>query len=568
MSCLTHTTCSACPHPSALKGWLAKIPCLGKTGAGRAVGQGTRVLGIDVEYYRPPGPVGERFLNAKGPIDLIMGPAGSGKTVACVVKGPMLAAQYAPVCKDGVVRVKVACIRDTYRDFARTALASWYETFPIKHPWTVSHEGGQDRPVRHRLKWRARRPGVGEIIVDYEMQTGAIGDANIEQFIKGYEITYGWLNECDMLDERVPGLLFQRTGRYPKVTDIASTELERVSRDGRAAFDKMGLSYEPGEIILPRMVMGDLNPPDIDNWVYRFCIKEKVPGFNLYRQPSGLSAQAENRIGKPRSSYELEAATQPAHIVRRMVHGEFGYALDGKPVYPEFSLQRHAADSTITPAKGIPLGIGLDAGGSPAAVIVQFMPNGQLRILAEICAMPGTGPARFAEMILEVLLARFAGFAISEAYGDPSAFWGADKQAGELAFMETVARALNINILPAPSNEPAIRQEAVRWYLGRPIDGNTERMLVDPGCELIVGGFAAHYKLTKQASAGATDILAVAKNQYSHPHDGLQYICLGHRGRFGVIEDASRLGRPGNVVGLRSKTTGKPRDRMQDIKLW
>jgi len=196
------------------------------------------------------------------------------------------------------------------------------------------------------------------------------------------------------------------------------------------------------------------------------------------------------------------------------------------------------------------------------------MPNGQLRILAEICAMPGTGPARFAEMILEVLLARFAGFAISEAYGDPSAFWGADKQAGELAFMETVARALNINILPAPSNEPAIRQEAVRWYLGRPIDGNTERMLVDPGCELIVGGFAAHYKLTKQASAGATDILAVAKNQYSHPHDGLQYICLGHRGRFGVIEDASRLGRPGNVVGLRSKTTGKPRDRMQDIKLW
>ncbi|MBB98331.1 MAG: hypothetical protein CML67_02155 [Rhodobacteraceae bacterium] len=485
------------------------------------------------------------------------------------MKGPLMAAQYAPVCRDGVVRVKVACIRDTYRDFSRTALASWYEAFPISHAWTVHHEGGQDRPVKHRLKWRARRPGYGEVIVDYTMETGAIGDHNIEQYIKGYEITYGWINECDMLDERVPGLLFQRTGRYPKVTDIAPSELERVSRDGRVVMEKMGLSIEPNEVVLPRMVMGDLNPPDIDNWVYRFCEKEKKRGFNLFRQPSGLAANAENRVGKPRSSYEMEAATQPEHIVRRMVHGEFGYALDGKPVYPEFALQRHKADAPITPVKGIPLGIGIDAGGSPAAVIVQLMPNGQLRILCEICAQPGTGPSRFSEMILEVLLSRFPGFPISEAYGDPSAFWGADRQAGELSFMETVGRALNLNIQPAPSNEPAIRQEAVRWYLGRPIDGNTERMIVDPGCDMIIGGFAAHYKLTKQASAGQTDVLAVAKNSYSHPHDALQYICLGHRGRYGVIDDAAKLGRGDNVVGLRARRkAGQSRDRLSEVKLW
>lgn len=526
-------------------------------------------MGIDIKKYRPPGPVGERFLNSLGPIDLIMGPAGSGKTVASVYKGPKHAAEFFPVCKDGWVRVKVACIRDTYRDFARTALASWYEAFPISHPWTVSHEGGQDRPVKHRLQWEAIRPGVGKIKIDFEMQTGAIGDANVEQFIKGYEITAGWMNECDMMDERVPGLLFQRTGRYPRVEDIAPSELDRVSKAGALSFEKMGLSVEAGEVILPRIVWGDLNPPDIDNWVPRFCVKERKPGFNLFRQPSGLSPEAENRAGKPRSSYELEAATQPEHIVRRMVHGEFGYALDGKPVYPEFSLNRHVADQSFGPRRGIPLGIGLDAGGSPAAVIVQFLPNGQMLILDEICAQPGTGPARFAEMILEVLLTRYAGFVIGEAYGDPSSFWGADKQAGELAFMETVARALNFNILPAPSNEPAIRHEFVRWYLGRPIDGNTERMLVNPDCHVIVGGFAAHYKLTKQASAGATDVLAVAKNSYSHPHDALQYICLGHRGRFGVIEDASKLGRPDNVVGIRhNKPSGPPRDRMQDIKLW
>lgn len=499
-----------------------------------------------------------------------MGPAGSGKTVCSVFKGPRLASDYWPVCKDGWVRFKLACIRDTYRDFARTALSSWYEAFPISHDWTEDHSGGQDRPVKHLLRWRYKRKGVGWINVEFQMETGAIGDANVEQFIKGYEISAGWGNEIDMMDERVPGLLFQRTGRYPKVEDIAPSELERVSRDGRKAFDKMGLSYDPNEIILPRIVWGDLNPPDIDNWVYKACIKEKWPGYNLYRQPSGLSANAENRVGKPRSSYELEAATQPDHIVRRMVHGEFGYALDGKPVYPEFALQRHVADQAIRPRPGIPLGIGLDGGGSPAAVIVQFLPNGQLLILKEICGMPGTGPARFSEMLMEVLLSEFPGFPISEAYGDPADFMGADRQNGELSVMETIAMALSLNILPAPSQEPAIRQEAVRWYLGAPIDGTTERMVIDPGNHLLIGGFAAHYKLTKQASAGRTDKLAIDKNEYSHPHDALQYICLGHRGRYAVIDDASRVGRPSNVVGMRQRREqrGKPRDRMNDTKLW
>ncbi|WP_161831491.1 hypothetical protein, partial [Pseudovibrio sp. POLY-S9] len=508
-------------------------------------------MGIDITKYKPPGPVGASFIKSRGPIDIIMGPAGSGKTVCSVMKGPTLATTYLPVCKDGIIRVKAAFIRDTYRDFARTFLSSWYNTFPVNHPWTVKHEGGQDRPVKHHMKWKTRR-GADEVIVDFQMETGAIGDQNIEQFIKGYEITLGAMNECDMLDERVPGLLFQRTGRYPPVEMIADSELARVSKDGIAAFQKMGLTVDEGETILPRIAWGDCNPPDIDNWVPRFCVKDKVPGYNFYWQPSGLSPQAENREGKPRSSYELEAATQPDHITQRMVHSKFGYAQDGKPVYPEFDLQRHVSDSPLEPLPGVPLGLGLDAGGSPAGGIVQFPPNGQMRILAEICAEPGTGPSRFATMIVELLLSRFPGIPISEAFGDPSAFYGADTQNGELSFMETVSKGIGVPILPTESNEPTLRQEAVRWYLGAPIETGVERMLICPTCEVLIGGFAAHYKLTKQASAGATDVLAVQKNKYSHPHDGLQYIALGHRGRQGVIEQGAQMGRPSNVVGIRN----------------
>lgn len=518
--------------------------------------------------YAPPGPVGAAFINSRGPIDIIKGPAGSGKTDASVVKGPKLATEYLPVCNDGWVRMKLACIRDTYRDFARTALDSWYRYFPVDCPWTIEHQGGQDRPIRHNLRWRAMR-GASEIVIDLLMETGAIGDANVEQFVKGYQVTAGWLNECDMLDERVPGLMFQRTGRFPAISMIAPSELERVSRDGREQFRLMGLTPPPeGEPVLPRFVWGDMNPPGIDNWSYRYCVapKTKMAGYNLFEQPSGLSPEAENRVGKPRSSYELEAVTQPAHLVRRYVHGDWGYALDGVPVYETFSQKRHVADQPLKPLPGLPIALGMDAGGSPAAVIVQFPPSGQMRVLQEVVSRPGTGPSRFAETLLEILLADYRGFPVGEAWSDPSSWYGADREAGELAWVEIVARALNVNIQPAPSNEPALRHDAVRWYLGEPIDANTERMVIDPRCEYLIGGFAAHYKLTKQASAGGTDKLAVVKNEYSHPHDGLQYVALGHRGRQGVIGDVSKLGRAANVVGLRQRQAA-PASR-GDFDIW
>lgn len=514
-------------------------------------------MGIDIQKYEPPGPVGRAFIHSRGPLDFIMGPAGSGKTVCSVVKGPLLAASYMPVCKDGWVKFKQVVVRNTYRDFARTYLASWYEMFPEKHPWTVSHEGGQDRPIKHRLQWEVLR-GNDKIRIDFTLETGAIGDHNIEQFVKGYEVSAASGNECDLLDPSVHGLLFQRTGRYPPVEQISPAELDRVSRDGRQAMQEMGLQVEDNEPVVPRVYWGDMNPPDVDHEILKDCgygehRDQKKPGYKLFHQPGGLDANAENRKGKPRSSYELEAATQKEHIVRRMVHGLPGYVMDGKPVYPEFNPRLHVADSPLEPLRGVPLSTGMDAGGSPAGVIGQFLPNGQLRLLAEVCAEPGTGAARFAMIFYELLLQQFAGFAFREAFGDPSAFHGADTQAGELHWMGTVSKALSLNIMPTETNEPGIRQDAVRWYLTGMIDGHTPRIIIDPRCKMIIGGFASHYKLTKQASAGGTDNMAVVKNPYSHPHDGLQYLCLGHRGVAGVIDAAAQLGRGGNVMSLQQQ---------------
>ncbi|WFS02206.1 hypothetical protein [Rhizobium tumorigenes] len=529
-------------------------------------------MGIDFKHYQPPGPVGARFIVSKGPIDLIMGPGGSGKTVASVVKGPRLAGAYAGVDKNGWVRVKTLCVRDTYRSFAGTALQSWYGTFPEKHAWTHSHEGGQDRPVKHVLRYEVQR-GWDKINVEYTMETGAIGDNNLEQFFKGYEITYGWANECDILPENTMPLMLQRTGRFPPVEELAATEVERLSKDGRAAMELLGLELEdPNEVVLSRIVWGDYNPPDTDNWAVRLPITDKVPGYNHFWQPGGLDPAAENRVGKPRSSYQLEAATtKDKQLVKRMVHSQPGYAKDGTPVYEDdFNQLYHVADQTILPVPQLGLTIGIDAGGSPAATIGQFMPNGQNRLLAELPMPAGTGPTRFANALLELLMRRFPNMPIIGAWADPSAWFGGDSETGEFQWIMTVQGILRFPIQPAPSNEPSVRHEAVRWYLTNRIDGSTESYQIDPSCKKMIGGFAAHYKLTKQATASATDKLAVVKNDYSHPHDAEQYRCLGFRGLAAVIGDVARNSLPSNVSSLqraREERAAKER-RPGDFDVW
>jgi hypothetical protein len=534
------------------------------------LGLGLQGKKYTMQQYEPPGPIGAAYIESTHPISVIMGPGGSGKTDGSAYKGPHLTTSWYPVCKDGVIRVHVTVLRDVYRDMARTALESWHNPrylFPKNHPWTVEYTGGVDRPTTHKLKWHAKREGVRELIpVEFTAYFAAIGETNPEQFAKGFQTSMVWLNEIDLHDEAIPGLMFSRTGRYPPVDMIAPSEMDRVMGPYRKVMQTAGLKIDDDEVLLPRVLWGDCNPPDPDNWVARNLVDEpeKHPMYKLFRQPSGLSSKAENRVGKPRSAYEQDLSAMTPDKARRYVYGEIGYAKDGKPVYEnEFNNDLHVSDEVLQPVQQLPLALGMDAGGSPACVIGQFMPNGQLRLLDEICADPGTGPSRFSEQVFEALMARFPRMAINEAYADPSSWYGADKIAGEMSWVDIVARALQVPIQPAQSNEPGLRQDAVRHYLSRPIDGNTPRLLLSARCKRLRGGFAAHYKLTKQASAGQTDKLAVAKNEYSHIHDALQYLCLGHRGRIGVISEAANMGRGANVTPLRGHTVVK-----SNINLW
>lgn len=492
---------------------------------------------VDVQRMDPPGPIGEGYMYGLEPIDFIMGPVGSGKTT-CSVFRTIATSLRMPPCRDGVIRARGAVLHVNGRALQRTFLPSLFRYFPRDLPG-FTFEGGQDRPFVYTMRFVTPKGTKVQITLD----GFGIGDHNIDELLRGYEANFGLLVEADQMSRSVPPSMFARVaqGRYP----------------GRA------LLADP-KAKIPRSVFGDLNPPNITNWIHDDFVEKPRAGYVLRRQPSGLSERAENRAFTSREDYEALAATLNPDQVRRFVHGEFGTVSDGALVYPEFDHSIHVGKKKLEPLD-LPLLIGMDAGGSPSAIIGQYTPKGHMRWLEELVTQPGTGVGRFTEYLIDVLQASFRGLPIANAWGDPSGFYGADKEAGELSFMHTVGRAINRQVLPTQTNETSPRQESVAFFLRRRLDSDGfPFFLVSPHMKMTVGGFQGGFIIQLNPHEDASRVRFV-KNKFSHPHEAGQYLCYGARGHAGIINDAARAGRPGIVVPIASGR--KPKNALDDFNI-
>jgi hypothetical protein len=473
--------------------------------------------------FHPPGPVAEEFMrDVTSLFPAIMGPVGSGKTTTVIWKRFAHAAMQ-PVCRDGIRRSKAVHIHTSFRDLEKTLLASWLQWWPKKSgysDWT----GGNDRPAVHTLRLDVR--GVTtEIISEFR----GLGDESAESALRGWEGDFGHLVEMDLL---APGVSTALIGR-------------------------LALRRYPGGGLLPEGVrphiqmVGDLNAPDVDSWVYRDFIEAPKPGYKLYRQPGGLSPNAENRARAALEDYQRMAATMADWEKRRYIDNQFGYSRDGKPVYAEFDDQRHIAAVHFDP--NLPLVIGFDVGMQPSAVFLQPCANGQVRVLAEVVPDHGCGASRLADLLVGTLTGQFFKASDVVAYGDPAAQYGADREAGENTALEIVQRRLGVPVLiPGDgSNEIEVRLEAVRGHLRATIDGRTPALLVDPSCKYLIKGFASKYRFRRERGASDVFVDRPDKSQrpYADVHDALQYACLGIQGRMGVIAAAVGETRGRNAAG-------------------
>ena len=200
--------------------------------------------------------------------------------------------------------------------------------------------------------------------------------------------------------------------------------------------------------------------------------------------------------------------------------GEYGFVVDGKPVFPEYSDRVHCRD--VEPLANVPVTVGLDFGLSPAALFAQRLPDGTVLWFDELVATE-IGALRFAAQLKARIAERWPAMEL-RFVGDPAG--DARVQTDERTVFE-ILRGQGLAVRAAPTNTFALRREAVAAPLSRMIDGHPGFVL-HPRCatarRAMMGGFCFR-RVQLAGQARYHDV--PDKNAFSHIADAGQYANLG-----------------------------------------
>jgi hypothetical protein len=172
------------------------------------------------------------------------------------------------------------------------------------------------------------------------------------------------------------------------------------------------------------------------------------------------------------------------------------------------------------------LHIGLDFGLTPAAVFGQRDAKGRWYIIDELVSQD-MGVTRFAELLsahVDEFYGEFPNGAFT-AFADPAGDQRA--QTDERTCIAIIREFANIECRAAPSNDWTLRRESVAGALNRMIEGKPGFVL-SPLCKTLRKGFSGgfHYKRVKVTGSERYHDKP-DKNEFSHPHDALQYLMSG-----------------------------------------
>lgn len=471
-------------------------------GRGKRPGTPNRDEGV---HYHAPGPTLRAFLQDDSFIAGIRGPFGSGKTTAAIMKliKNMQRQVRAP---DGWKRRRTAIVRNTYPELRTTTMASW-------HMWVPKHIGKwrDSGPPMHLIRDEANK-------IEWEVLFVALDRPDDINKLLGMELSDALLNEAREIPKAVLDGLSGRVGRYPPKWMGGATNSQ---------------------------ILMDTNPPDTTSWWYVLAerdvsnernrqlvqsmmeaeerlrmdgvLREGQSIMKFYAQPSGRSAQAENIRNLPGGYYSLLMAGKTDDWIKVYVDGEYGFVMDGLPMYPEYSDNTHGKH-TFDMIPGLGLRIGMDFGYTPAATVSQRLPNGCWLVHDEFVS-ERLGIKTFADELKRQLASKYPGMKVTIARGDP---------AGDVADPDSdtpfkIIRAAGINAWPAPTQDPLRRREGLSFLLKNLIDGKPA-IRIHERCTWLRKALAGGYHRRRLMVAGEPRYREVPeKNIFSHVAEALEY---------------------------------------------
>ena len=333
-----------------------------------------------------------------------------------------------------------------------------------------------------------------------------------------------WVNEAREIPKSIIDACTMRVGRFPSM------------RDGGASW------YG---------VIADTNAPEEDHWWPIMAADVPVPdhisrdealmlikpdNWSFYTQPPALlenkgkdgfitcyedNMKSENKKNLTPKYYNNIIRGKTKGWIDVYVLNKLGSIEEGKPVYHSFKEELHITKNKIDLIPGQPIWIGVDFGLTPAAVFGQRTTTGKWNIINELVCFE-MGVIRFSELLRGEIAKLYKGYEIM-IYGDPAGDFRS--QTDERTPFQ-IMRNCGLKAIPAPSNDVALRIEAVDSTLSRLVDGSPGfNMSTD--CINLKKGFNGGYHYRRLQVSGDRYDEKPLKNRYSHVHDALQYLMMG-----------------------------------------
>ena len=458
--------------------------------------------------YKPDGETLKLFMKDDAFLRGLRGPVGSGKSVACCIE-IFRRALLQKESDDGIKKSRWAVIRNTNPQLKTTTIKTWLDWFP-EDEWGSFH---WSVPFTHRI-----RKGN----VDLEVIFLALDRPEDVKKLLSLELTGVWINEAREIPKSIVDACSMWVGRYPSMRDGGPTWYGVIC-DTNPPDTEHWWSIMSGDSVLPDYISKSeakmLIKPD--NWTF-------------YNQPPAMlevknkSNEIEDYINNPdKENGKNLTGDYYSNIIRGKtkswidvyILNKLGQVSDGKPVYESFVHTTHVAKGDLAIADGVPIFVGIDFGLTPACVFAQRL-RGRWIVFDELVA-EDMGIVRFSE-IMKQHMAQYLPreFII---YGDPA---GDQRVQTDESTPFQILRGRGLNARPAPSNDVALRLEAVTAVLNRMTDGESG-ILIDPKCTNLIKGFDGGYHYKRMQVSGERYDDRPNKNRFSHIHDAFQYLLLG-----------------------------------------
>ena len=448
---------------------------------------------VDEVLYKATS-TGSKFHKSDAFVRAMMGPIGSGKSVACCWEIFRKSCQQS-AWEDGYRRSRWVIIRNTYRELIDTTMETWFDWFP--------KEMGEFQAGN--MKYILTMPLDDGTTVELEVLFRALDRPDDIKKLLSLELTGGWINEAREIPKAVLDMLIGRLGRYP------SMRLGGASWFGCIA---------------------DTNPPDSDHWWYTLFEESDPENYALFKQPSGIGPDAENLKNLPDGYYQKMQAGKDQEWINVYVHGKYGFISDGKPVWPEYKDDIHHSDSELPLSGAGTIFVGIDFGLTPAAAIGQLTASGQFQIIDELVTTD-MGAMSFGKLLHEKLSREYCGCQL-EIYADPA---GEQRAQTDEVTPFMILSNQGIDAWPTYTNDFTIRRECVADYMQRLDFTGKPAFIVGPKAIMCRKSLAGGYKYKRMQVSGEQRFQDKPDKQskYSHVGDAIQYLMLGAVGGDRVI---------------------------------